>query len=53
MIKAVHLSGLVREREGKKNYLTDEGLKQKAERILSTELSLVLGVDESELPSFV
>ena len=53
MIRVVHLSGLAREREGKKNYLTDEGLKQKAEKILATELSLVLGVVESELPSFV
>ena len=53
MIRVVHLSGLAREREGQKNYLTDEGLKQKAEKILATELSLVLGVDESELPSFV
>ena len=53
MIRAIHASGLERERAGKKNYLTDENAKQKAERILSTELSIVLGICEDEIPSFV
>ncbi len=53
MVRAVHESGLAREREGKKNYLTDENVKLKAEKILATELSIVLGVAEEELPSFV
>ena len=53
MIKMVHESGLAREREGKKNFLTDENIKTKAEKILITELALVLGVSEQEIPSFV
>lgn len=53
MIRMVYESGLAREREGKKNFLTDENIKTKAEKILATELSLVLGISEQELPSFV
>ena len=53
MIRMVYASGLAREREGKKNFLTDENIKTKAEKILATELSLVLGISEQELPSFV
>ena len=53
MIRAIDASGARREAEGKKNFLTDETARQKAERLLYSELSLVLEIPIEEIPSFI
>ena len=49
MIRTIHNTGLCRTAMGKKNFLADEGVMQKAERILGEEFSSVLGVSEDEV----
>lgn len=53
MICAINESGLRREAEGKKNFLTDENAKAKAEKLLCTEFSVVLGIPEDEAKKFI
>jgi CarD family transcriptional regulator len=53
MIKAIDESGKRREAEGKKNFLTDETTKAKAEKLLYSELSLVLGISEEQVLDLV
>lgn len=48
MIRAIHESGLKRLDLGKKNFLADENVKQRTEKLLASEFSLVLQIDESE-----
>ena len=48
MIRAINENGQRREAEGKKNFITDENAKAKAEKLLYTEFSVVLGIDEDE-----
>ncbi len=48
MIRAIHECGLRRTEAGKKNFLSDESVRQKAERLLATEFSIVLGIPEEE-----
>ena len=48
MIRAIYESGLRREALGKKNFLSDETVKQRAEKLLASELSLVLSISEDE-----
>ena len=48
MIRTIHNTGLRRAAQGKKNFLADEGVMQKAERILGEEFSIVLGISEDE-----
>ena len=48
MIRTIHNTGLRRAAMGKKNFLADEGVMQKAERILGEEFSIVLGISEDE-----
>ena len=48
MIRAIYESGLRREAQGKKNFLSDETVKQRAEKLLSSELSIVLSISEDE-----
>ncbi len=48
IIRAINESGQRREAEGKKNFITDENAKAKAEKLLYTEFSIVLGIDEEE-----
>lgn len=48
MIRAIYESGLRREAQGKKNFLSDETVKQRAEKLLASELSLVLSISEDE-----
>ena len=48
MIRAIFESGLRREAQGKKNFLSDETVKQRAEKLLSSELSIVLSISEDE-----
>jgi len=53
MIEAICLSGRRRVEEGKKNFLSDENLMRKAEKIIHSEFSIVLGIPESEVPAFI
>ena len=53
MIRAIDESGLKRIAEGKKNFLSDENAKQKAERLLFSEFSIVLGIPEEGIPEFI
>jgi len=53
VIKAIYLSGIKRQAEGKKNYLADENLMRKAERMLYEEFSMVLDIPENEVRDFI
>ena len=53
MIRAINESGARREAEGKKNFLSDENAKSKAEKLLFSEFSVVLGIPEDEVPAFI
>ena len=53
MIRAINDSGARREAEGKKNFLSDENAKSKAEKLLHSEFSVVLGIPEEEIPAFI
>lgn len=53
MILAINESGRRREAEGKKNFLSDENAKAKAEYLLHTEMSVVLGIPEEDVPAFI
>ena len=53
MIDTVIETGKKRERQGKKNFIADENSMRKAEKLLATEFALVLGIPESEVPSFI
>ena len=53
MICAINENGLRREAEGKKNFLSDENAKAKAEKLLHSEFSIVLGIPEEEVPAFI
>ena len=53
MIRAIDENGARRLAEGKKNFLSDENAKQKAEKLLFSEFSIVLGIPEEDVPAFV
>ncbi len=53
MIRAIDENGLRREAEGKKNFLADENARAKAEKLLYSEFSVVLGISEEEVRDFV
>ena len=53
MIRAIYNTGLRRIEEGKKNFLADENAMHKAENLLYSEFSIVLGIPEEEVPAFV
>jgi RNA polymerase-interacting CarD/CdnL/TRCF family regulator len=53
MIKAIFKTGMRRIEEGKKNYLADEAALKKAEHVLYSEFSAVLGIDEEAVPEFI
>ena len=53
MIDTVYRTGIRREEEGKKNYIADENSMRRAEKIINTEFALVLGISESDVPSFI
>ena len=53
MIETVIATGKRREKEGKKNYIADENSMRRAEKLISTEFSLVLGIPESEVFDFI
>ena len=53
MIRTIYKMGEKRALEGKKNFVSDENALRKAERILTVEISLVFGIDESEVKDTV
>ena len=53
MIRTIYNAGLRREDEGKKNFISDENAMHKAEKLLYSEFSLVLGIPEEEVPEFI
>lgn len=53
MIRAIDENGMRREAEGKKNFLSDENARAKAEKLLHSEFSVVLGIPEEEVAAFV
>ena len=53
MIKAIWSVGVRRGEEGKKNYLADENAMKKAEHVLYSELSSVLGIKEEDVPAHI
>ena len=53
MIDTIAATGKRREEEGKKNYIADETTMKKAEKLISTEFSLVFGMSENEVTEFI
>jgi CarD family transcriptional regulator len=53
MIRAVYENGVKRQQEGKKNYLTDENIMHKAERLIAIEFSEVLSIPEEEVSEYI
>ncbi len=53
MIDTVRKTGVRRESEGKRNYIADENSMRRAEKLISSEFSLVLGIPESEVEEFI
>ena len=53
VIKAVRYGGALREREGKKNFIIDENLMNKAIRLMATEIAVVLGISDAEAASIL
>ncbi|MBQ7387424.1 MAG: hypothetical protein IJW03_04570 [Clostridia bacterium] len=53
MIRTIHRAGLARESLGKRNYLSDDTVMKRAEKLLSSELSAVLGIDEEKARELV
>lgn len=53
LIKAINANGIKRHEEGKKNFLADENLMRKAEKMIFAEFSEVLGIPENEVGAFI
>lgn len=53
MIRLIYKMGLSRQAEGKKKLVSDESTRLKAERLISAEFSLVLGIPEDEVGDFI
>lgn len=53
MINSIYNTGKRREEEGKKNYVADENCMKRAEQLIYSEFAIVLGISESEVPSFI
>lgn len=53
MLRAIYKRGEERLDLGKKNYLTDENAMKRAEKILYSEFSAVLGIPENNIPEFI
>ena len=53
LIDTVIETGKKREKQGKKNFIADENSMRKAEKLLTTEFALVLGIPESEVHAFI
>ena len=53
MINSIYSTGKRRGMEGKRNYLSDETAMKKAEKLIYSEFSEVLGISEEEIPEFI
>ena len=53
MIKAINEHGIRRSEEGRKNFLADETAKQKALKLLSSEIAIVRGISDEEATAIV
>ncbi len=53
MIHAINEHGRLRLAEGKKNFLSDENARLKAERLLYSEISVVFDIPEDQVAAFV
>ena len=53
MLKAIYHTGKAREAAGKKNFLSDENIKHKAEELIHSEICAVLSVDKDEVPKII
>lgn len=53
MIRAIDENAKRREAEGKKNFLSDENARAKAEKLLYSEFSVVLGIPEDRVLEFI
>ena len=53
MILSIREAGKRRGEEGKKNFLSDENAMRKAERLLYSEISIVMGIPFDEVGGFV
>ncbi len=53
MIIAINECAARREAEGKKNFLSDENAKIKAQRLLCSEIAVVFDMPEENVPAFV
>ncbi|MBQ7356858.1 MAG: hypothetical protein IJW66_05595 [Clostridia bacterium] len=53
MIRSIRSAAERRSLEGKKNYLSDENAMRKAERLLYSEFSVVLGIPEGDVENFI
>ena len=53
MMDTIREMGKLRLAEGKKNYLSDENILKKAEKLIYSEFSIVLGIPEAEIADFI
>lgn len=53
IIRSVYENGVKRQQEGKKNFLTDENLMRKAERLIAVEFAEVLGISEDDVSEYI
>ena len=53
MIRSIVEAGKRRATEGKKNFLSDENAMKKAEKLLFSEISIVMGLDPADVPAFI
>lgn len=53
VIHAIEESARRREEEGKKRFVADEGIRLRAERLICSEISVVLGISDEEALSFI
>ena len=53
MIRSVVNAGRRRADEGKKNFLSDESAMKRAEKLLYSEISVVMDIDISDVPAFI
>lgn len=53
MVRTIYNAGKRRELEGKKNFLADDMVMKRAEKLIASEISVVLGISEEEVPAFI
>ena len=53
MIRSIYKNGEERGKEGKKNYLADESVLKRAEKLVYAEFSSVLGMSEGEIAEYI